>query len=411
MEQKPHHARQVRQQALELLARERLAWDEATPESRQWWEQFLARHDTDLETALRQTYQLLYTGHTLRESRALLETVVAVMEELPSLVEGDYDSIEEALQTCDEALATAPWDFHIPLTRAFLLNRQGRFLEALAACEAVLRHDPGSDRAFNNRGFALLGLGRYDEALVSCTEAIWLNPENASAFSNQGNALCLLRRYDEAVRAFEQALAREGGSAAIYNNYGEALVALERYSEAQQVAEQALALQPQLASAHGIRGAALYAQGEYSAAAESFQQADRAAQLQRPIYLFLHAVALLASERTGSQQEGVRLLASPRLRVFEGKRLLLLRTYQYLYALSRQGQLLRLAEVKRFIVAGESFPEEWHYSMEPCLRHATRCGHEDSTWIPSLLAVLHGRQSPRPLTEWPLWQSLTLSTS
>lgn len=403
-----NYAREVRLKKLEELAHVRLRWDEAPADSQAWWSAYIESNHTDLESALLCAYALAARSITLARSPAQLTEALAVVAQEPSVRMQHFESVAQALAAYDSALVTAPWDFLVLTARGFYLNQQGRFLEALTACEQALRLDPGSDQAFNNRGFALLGLGRYDEALVSCSEAAWLNPGNASAFTNQGNALCMLGRFDEAVAAFDQALLRDPALVAVHSNRAEALNSLGRYDEAFAAASRARELAPELASPNASQGFALFAKQEFAAAAQAFALADRLAQLQNPIYLLFQAVALLATGAPGSRQEGVRLLANTRFQGFQGHRLLILRTYQYLHALSRQGQLVRLAELKRLLESGVRFPRTWQYSLTPNLTQATLCHHEDAAWLPSLLEVVLGRQPLTLLESWPLWSQLSL---
>ena len=402
------YAHEVRLRKLEELAEQKLGWVEARPESRDAWLAYLQANDHDLETVLLRAHQLTQHPHALHAAPDALREKLATLEKesASAAFTPDLSSPESALVAYDAELLKTPWDFRLLVARGFFLNRLGHFAEGLAASESALRLDPGSDQAFNNRGFALTGLERYDDALVSYAEALWLNPANASAHTNLGTTLCLQRRYAEAVLAFDQALEHNPELAAVHNNRAEALNFLGRYDEALAAADRARELAPELAGPHAVRGFSLFSLHQFAAASESFARADRLAQLKYPVYLLLQAVALVAVGAAGTRQEGIRLLASPRLQSFQGHRLLILRTYQYLHALSRQGQLVRLAELKKLLDAGIHFPTTWHFSLEPSLTQATLSGHEDAGWLPTLIDVLRAKQPSSVLESWPLWQQL-----
>ncbi|MBB6051674.1 tetratricopeptide repeat protein [Armatimonas rosea] len=405
MKAERRYAHEVRLKKLEELAEQKLGWAEARPEARDAWLAYLQANDYDLETVLVRAHQLAQHPPLLLESPETLAEKLATWEG-ESAFTPDLSSPERALVAYDAELLKTPWDPRLLVARGFFLNRLGRFAEGLAASESALRLDPGSDQAFNNRGFALTGLGRYDDALVSFAEALWLNPANASAYTNQGTTLCVQGRYTEAVAAFDQALVHNPELAAVHNNRAEALNFLGRYDEALAAADRARELAPELAGPHAVRGFSLFSLQRFADASTSFGRADRLAQLKNPVYLLLQAVALLAVGAAGTRQEGIRLLASPRLQGFQGHRLLILRTYQYLHALSRQGQLVRLAELKKLLDAGVHFPSTWQFSLEPSLTQATLSGHEDAGWLPTLIDVLLARQPSSVLESWPLWQQL-----
>jgi predicted O-linked N-acetylglucosamine transferase (SPINDLY family) len=82
-----------------------------------------------------------------------------------------------------------------------------RFDEALASCERALALRPGYADALSNRGNALIELGRFDEAMASYDAALSLKPGLAAAWVGRGNVFLNLNRYGEAFAAFQKALA------------------------------------------------------------------------------------------------------------------------------------------------------------------------------------------------------------
>jgi tetratricopeptide (TPR) repeat protein len=310
-----------------------------------------------------------------------------------------WDEYFEA-QVQDEAVDLTGW-------RGAQLNSEGRFREALQACEETLVFDPACDIAYNNRGVALLALGQFDDALASCEEALWLNPSNASAHNNRGSALGGLGRFAEAAVAHDHAVQLDPEHVAAASNLGDMFVALGYFEEALVACERASELDATLASPQGIRGMALFALGRFSLSAEAFAQADRLASQQEPLYLLFRAVALLAIGEPKLRQEGVRLLAHSRFQGFLGQRLLLLRIYQFLHALSRTGQLRALTDVKGLMELGLRFPPDWRLALAPNIAQVTSAGHEDAPWLLTLSEVLMGRESWDALMGWPTWSVLT----
>lgn len=92
--------------------------------------------------------------------------------------------------------------------RAVALRKIGRPQEALDSCDKAIALEPHFAGAHINRGNALKDLGRLDEAIASYDTAIAVQPDQAAAaYVNRGNALRALKRFDEAVANYEKAVA------------------------------------------------------------------------------------------------------------------------------------------------------------------------------------------------------------
>ena len=378
----------VRLRKLEELARDHLGWDDLDcasdePVGQLWWRQLRQSQLHNLVSILNLAEKLIQQRLTLRHSLAELERASMESEEEP-----------------------------VPLTnllqQARLHNAQGQFEAALVACSEALCLDPASAVAFNNRGFALVGLGRSEEGLISCNEALWLEPALVSAHINRGGALVSLRRFEEALAAYDHALwLRPDLGGAIETNRGEVLLAQGRLEESLAACNRAISHEPSLAAPQGIKGIVLHIQGKYQEAAASFAAADRLAEQGEPVYLLFRAVSLLAVAEDKAHREGLRLLANNRLNALEGERLIVLRTYQFLHALSRTGQRKWLREVHQLLLQGLRFPPDWRLVLAPNVTQAIAAGHEDGTWLFALADVLYDLQPLDTLDSWPAWAALS----
>jgi hypothetical protein len=91
--------------------------------------------------------------------------------------------------------------------RAVALRRIGQPQEALDSCDKALALEPQRVAAHIHRGNALKDLGRFDEAIASYDTAIVLQPGRAASYFIRGNALQDLKRFDEANASYDQAIA------------------------------------------------------------------------------------------------------------------------------------------------------------------------------------------------------------
>jgi tetratricopeptide (TPR) repeat protein len=184
---------------------------------------------------------------------------------------------EEALASCDRALAIQP-DFAQALSnRGNALLALNRHEEGLASYDGALAIQPDFAEALNNRGNALFNLTRYEEALASYDRALAIQPDLAQAVSNRGNALLALKRYEEGLASCDRALAIQPDFAEALSNRGNILLELTRYEEALASYDQALAIQPDFAEALNNRGNALF---ELNRNEEALASYDRALAIQ-----------------------------------------------------------------------------------------------------------------------------------
>ncbi len=152
------------------------------------------------------------------------------------------------------------------ITRAAILNAQGRYDEALPEFREALQQrrealgdeHPKVASSYNNMGSALVDLGRYDEALEALerAKAIWeksygpTHPVVATAVNGLGVVLERSGRWSEALVQLEAALALREATfgpehvnvAITLDNLGSVLTRLGRYDEARAASQRALEL-------------------------------------------------------------------------------------------------------------------------------------------------------------------------
>lgn len=113
---------------------------------------------------------------------------------------------EEAIVSCNDALAYRPGDAHALLHKGNAFVLQGRLIEALKLYEDSLYYDATIVEAWVKRGATLQALGRSAEALYSIDQAIGLHRDQPEAWSVRADALWDLDRYEEAVVSMDKAL-------------------------------------------------------------------------------------------------------------------------------------------------------------------------------------------------------------
>jgi tetratricopeptide (TPR) repeat protein len=150
----------------------------------------------------------------------------------------------EVEQVCREILATEPHHFEARHLLGVSFLQRGQLIRAQEHLGLALKINPGSAVALSNRGVALNGLDRFAEALAFHDKAIAINPNFPEAFNNRGAALYSLRRFSESLESYDRAIALKPAYAEAFNNRGNALRRLKRFEEAIESFDRALALKP-----------------------------------------------------------------------------------------------------------------------------------------------------------------------
>jgi len=151
--------------------------------------------------------------------------------------------LDEALVVCDALLALQSRP-DLLNTRAAILGMLGRHEEALSTCERALALQPRSVYALSNRAMLLHNLRRGDESIACYSHALTLFPNDVALLTNFGAALVDFWRPQEALACYDRALGLQPGSPDALNGRGNALRMLERFEEALKSFAQALELNP-----------------------------------------------------------------------------------------------------------------------------------------------------------------------
>ena len=163
-------------------------------------------------------------------------------------------SMEEALQTYDEALKIDPEKATFWLDKSLIhdiLARQSR-LKAVALFDEDLAEDPEDARSWFGRGVALFGLERPEEAEESWERALEIynetlesDPEDAEAWFEKAEVLISLGRDEEAIEAYDRAIEQNSTrSADAAMTKGNLLMEMGRLDESLEAFDEAQELIP-----------------------------------------------------------------------------------------------------------------------------------------------------------------------
>ncbi|HEY9658719.1 MAG TPA: tetratricopeptide repeat protein, partial [Allocoleopsis sp.] len=149
----------------------------------------------------------------------------------------------QALKYYDRAIEVKPDNASAYAGRCETLNHLKRPEEAIVSCNDALAYQPNYPEALWSKGNALLQQGRTYEALKLYEDVTYLKGNFAPAWVKKGVALQALGRSAEAVYALDQAIALQRNSAEAWSTRGAALYRLQRYDEALVSLDKALQLQ------------------------------------------------------------------------------------------------------------------------------------------------------------------------
>jgi predicted O-linked N-acetylglucosamine transferase (SPINDLY family) len=164
---------------------------------------------------------------------------------------------EEALVSCDKALALKPDLAEAWADRAGMLQRATRFAEAIECSDRALALDANSVAAHYSRGVALVGLARPAEALAGFDRAVTIDPQFVAGHAARGAALFALGAYDEAKGAYDRALAIDPGFAEAWCGVGNVHFVKHRLLESIAAFDKALAIRPDYVEAISNKAFAL----------------------------------------------------------------------------------------------------------------------------------------------------------
>jgi tetratricopeptide (TPR) repeat protein len=179
-----------------------------------------------------------YACGQLQEADRLARAILSVKNDyfdanhLIAAINARQRNFEEALASCDRALAVRPHDADALVNRGNALQQLKRLDEALASYDRALARRPDYAEALSNRGVTLHELRRFDEALTSFKRALAVRPDYAEALYNRGVTLHAVKRYDEALASYDRALLVRPDYVEALGNCGNTLLELARFDEA-----------------------------------------------------------------------------------------------------------------------------------------------------------------------------------
>lgn len=180
---------------------------------------------------------------------------------------------EEALTSYDRAIAIKIDYAEAYNNRSTALQELKYFEEAVAGYDKAIAIRSDYAEAHYNRGNALSELNHLEEALISYDKAIAIKSDYADAHYNRGNALAELNRLEEALISYDRAIAIRPDHVVAYNNRGNTLSELKRFEKALASYDRAVAIKSDYAEAHYNRGNALSALNLFEEALSSFDRA------------------------------------------------------------------------------------------------------------------------------------------
>jgi tetratricopeptide (TPR) repeat protein len=110
---------------------------------------------------------------------------------------------EDALASCDRAIALRPDDAKAHANRGLVLSRLQRHADALASYDRAIALHPDQAKALAGRSVILADLHRHAEAQASLDRAIALSPDYADAYWYQGLCSLALGQFEHGWKLYE----------------------------------------------------------------------------------------------------------------------------------------------------------------------------------------------------------------
>ena len=190
-----------------------------------------------------------------------------------SVVLNELKQFEEALASCNSAIAIMSDYADAFYNRGNALNELKRFEEALASYDQAIAIKSDYAEAFNNRSAALQELNRFEEALASYDKAIAIRSDYTEAYYNRGNALSELQHFEKALASYDKAIEINSDYADAHYNRGNALSELNYLEEALASFDRAIAIKPNNLFAYSNRGNILTELNQLEKALTSYEMA------------------------------------------------------------------------------------------------------------------------------------------
>jgi tetratricopeptide (TPR) repeat protein len=183
----------------------------------------------------------------------------------------DSGQLDQAVASCQSALAINPDDVEVHYELAEIYHYQGKLEEAIAAYRRVIQLNPDLVIAHHNLGEALTKLGQLDEAITSYRRAIELNPDFSWSHNNLGDALKALEKWEDAVDYYRRAIELNPDFSGSYCNLGDVLSQQHQWEEALAAFRRALELNSNNFGSYYNLGVALEQQQQWEEAGHAYR--------------------------------------------------------------------------------------------------------------------------------------------
>jgi len=162
---------------------------------------------------------------------------------------------------------------NVPVERAMLLYRQGRYAEAERELRQSLAADPDHPLSHALLAYVLVHQNKFADAEEEARRAVGVAPDEPMGHAALGSVLRARRRYAEAAEAISQAVRLDPSAADYWSLLAQVRVDQRAWPEALAAADRGLANDPEDAACKNLRAIALVHLGRKSDAAREIDGA------------------------------------------------------------------------------------------------------------------------------------------
>jgi len=217
-----------------------------------------------------------------------------------------------ALEAIERAAALGPLDDDTKRKRALLLARNGRFDDAREALVAVAAPVPFDAVVWNQIGIEAFKAGRRDDAEAAYRRATQVQPQWITPWANLASLHQHADRWSDAEQTWRRALAVQSEDASALSGLAQALTLLDRRAEAATVVQRAERAQPVLVDDLRALGAAYFNLSQWRAAAGKYEQVTKLDPSQAADWVYLGSAHAALRSRHEAQTAFTRAEAIDR---------------------------------------------------------------------------------------------------
>jgi protein O-mannosyl-transferase len=152
--------------------------------------------------------------------------------------------LDEALKTCDEAIASKPSSSILHEGKGIVLVDQGKLKDAIPEFKTAIESNPHAASPHRNLWGVYNFLEMRNEELGEAQEAVRLDPDYVDAYNLLAISYGYLGDYEKSIEAFQKALSFEPGNPKFLMNLATAYQRMGKYQEAIDLYQKAIALDP-----------------------------------------------------------------------------------------------------------------------------------------------------------------------